>query len=220
MSPIEAVPTQPVPVFPLPNAVLFPHGLLPLHVFELRYRTMLRDALASRRQLVMALYAPGWEQFEKLARPIRPLATLARVGHVEWRLDDCYDLEVIGEQRVRIARVEHQFPYVAARLEAVPEQPYGADDPLVQIELRALIEALAQRRIEAQTLSIVPGAVTDAPALEVLTNRVAMRLAVPVDARLELLALDDVVERAHRVRRSVIEDGLVPAPHRTGSAED
>ena len=44
-----------VPVFPLPHTVLFPGGLLPLHIFEARYRTMLRDALAGDGLIAMAL---------------------------------------------------------------------------------------------------------------------------------------------------------------------
>ena len=51
-----------VPLFPLPNVVLFPNALLPLHVFEERYKAMTMDALAGRRQIAMALLSPGWEK--------------------------------------------------------------------------------------------------------------------------------------------------------------
>jgi len=53
---------QPVPVFPLADTVLFPYTTLPLHVFELRYRTMVRDALSRGRTIALALLKPGWEE--------------------------------------------------------------------------------------------------------------------------------------------------------------
>ncbi|HXX93988.1 MAG TPA: LON peptidase substrate-binding domain-containing protein, partial [Planctomycetota bacterium] len=50
-----------LPLFPLPNVVLFPHAFLPLHIFEPRYRSMTRGALEGERLIGMALLKPGWE---------------------------------------------------------------------------------------------------------------------------------------------------------------
>jgi hypothetical protein len=50
-----------IPIFPLPNAVLFPSVFLPLHVFEPRYREMVADALGDDRIIGMVLLRPGWE---------------------------------------------------------------------------------------------------------------------------------------------------------------
>ena len=46
---MEIEPRQPVPVFPLPNVVLFPRAVVPLHIFELRYRTMIREISKSAK---------------------------------------------------------------------------------------------------------------------------------------------------------------------------
>ena len=51
-----------LPLFPLPNVVLFPNVFLPLHIFEPRYREMVADALASDRMIGMVLLRPGWER--------------------------------------------------------------------------------------------------------------------------------------------------------------
>ena len=51
-----------VPLFPLPNVVLFPGAVLPLHIFEERYKTMTADALAGKSLVAMALLRPGWEK--------------------------------------------------------------------------------------------------------------------------------------------------------------
>ena len=50
-----------VPIFPLPNVVLFPSALLPLHIFEPRYRAMVVDALEGERLIGMVMLQPGWE---------------------------------------------------------------------------------------------------------------------------------------------------------------
>src|SRR5206468_8982532 len=50
-----------IPVFPLPNMVFFPRTYLPLHIFEPRYRTMVRDAASTHRMIGMVLLKEGWE---------------------------------------------------------------------------------------------------------------------------------------------------------------
>ncbi|MGH7405380.1 MAG: LON peptidase substrate-binding domain-containing protein, partial [Candidatus Methylomirabilales bacterium] len=57
-----------IPIFPLPNVVFFPHTLLPLHIFEPRYRQMLADCLTGERWLAVVLLRPGWEA-EYYGRP-------------------------------------------------------------------------------------------------------------------------------------------------------
>jgi len=51
-----------LPIFPLPNVVLFPNVFLPLHIFEARYREMVADALKSDRLIGMVLLRPGWQR--------------------------------------------------------------------------------------------------------------------------------------------------------------
>src|SRR3989449_11647622 len=50
-----------IPLFPLPNVVFFPRTYLPLHIFESRYRRMVRDAAASHQMIGMVLLKEGWE---------------------------------------------------------------------------------------------------------------------------------------------------------------
>ncbi len=68
-----------VRLFPLPNLVLFPHVVQPLHIFEPRYCEMLADSMASDRLIAMALLEPGWEaQYQK--KP--PIASVVCVGKI------------------------------------------------------------------------------------------------------------------------------------------
>ena len=61
-----------LPLFPLPNVVLFPNVFLPLHIFEPRYREMVADALASDRMIGMVLLRPGWEHDYEGRPPVYP----------------------------------------------------------------------------------------------------------------------------------------------------
>ncbi len=195
---------QPVPVFPLPNVVLFPHTSVPLHVFELRYRTMVRDALSGPRQIALALLKPGWEGDYHGSPEFHPLACLARLEEVEWLPDDCYDLKVLGLARVRLGAATREHPYRAVRAELAPEAPYSEDDPLVQTERRGALEIY--RRLVGR-----PEAGAELP-YAALVNGLCVAAPLEPLERLELLALDSLVERGHRVRELALRRLRHPPP--------
>src|SRR5437588_755419 len=74
-------------LFPLPNLVLFPYVIQPLHVFEPRYRRLLADALAGDRLMAMALLKPGWEEDYQQRPAIHPVVCLGKIFKEE-RLPD------------------------------------------------------------------------------------------------------------------------------------
>src|SRR5262245_3707637 len=91
-----------VRLFPLPNLVLYPHVMQPLHIFEERYREMLEDALQGDGLIAMALLEPGWETDYDSRPPVEQFACLGK-GVAHHRLDDGrYNLLLLGVQRVRI----------------------------------------------------------------------------------------------------------------------
>jgi Lon protease-like protein len=194
---METEPRQPVPVFPLPNVVLFPHAVVPLHVYELRYRILVRDALAGERLIALALLRPGWEAEYHGSPAFHDLGCLARFEAVEWLPDGCYELKLLGLSRVRLGAPVREHPYRAVRVELLPEAPYSEDDPVVRSEQRALRDLY--RRLVGRPEGPVGGSGPGAGLSFVsLVNGVCM--AAPLDAgeRLGLLALDSVVERGHR----------------------
>src|SRR5262245_33529445 len=109
---MDWAPKRPVPVFPLPGVVLFPDGTLSLRVVELRYRTMVRDALSSERLIAIATLVPGGEA-DLGGGPFHELGCVARFDEVEWLPNDHYDLRVKGAIRVRFGRAVREFPYRA-----------------------------------------------------------------------------------------------------------
>ena len=72
-----------LPLFPLPNVVLFPNVFLPLHIFEPRYREMVADALAGDRIIGMVLLRPGWEADYDGRPPVYPVGCAGLITHAE-----------------------------------------------------------------------------------------------------------------------------------------
>ncbi len=93
-------------VFPLPGAVFFPHTLLPLHIFEPRYRQMVTDALEEEAPIAVTLLRPGYER-EYEGRPdIHTVAGIGHIVHHERMADGRFNIVLQGAGRVRIAE-EH-----------------------------------------------------------------------------------------------------------------
>lgn len=212
---MDFAPKRPVPVFPLPRLLLFPHTILPLHVFELRYRTMVREALSGERMIALAQLEPGYEGDYYGSPPFHPLGCLARFEEVEWLPNDSYDLRVLGLARVRFDRIVKEFPYRAAQVSLVPEAPYTEDDPLVQMEKSALRATCTQwlRKI-AEVSGTEP---SDGPSevlrYEVLVNGACMLMGAGHADHLALLTMDSVIERGRAVRELMearLEQGLDP----------
>lgn len=201
---IEA-PKEPVPVFPLPGFVLFPHTAVPLHVFEVRYRALVREALCGERLIALAMLKPGWEHDYHGSPEFYRLGCLARFEDVEWLPNDCYDLRLLGISRVRFERVVREFPFRSARVQMLPSDPYIEDDPLVRIERRALLDACVRwAGAEEQPGEVRPAATFgEELGYEPLVNAVCMGLAVAPRARLDLLAIDSVIDRGHRARELI-----------------
>src|SRR5262245_63627768 len=93
-----------VRLFPLPNLVLFPNVVQPLHVFEPRYRQMTADALADDRLMAVALLKPGWEDSYEKKPKIHKVACLSRVIAEQLLPDGRYNLLVRGLHRVRVQK--------------------------------------------------------------------------------------------------------------------
>ena len=95
-------------LFPLPNLVMYPHVMQPLHIFEGRYREMLEDSLATDRLIAMALLEPGWETDYESRPPVARYACLGKVVTHHRLKDGRYNLLLMGVGRIRI--VEEMQP--------------------------------------------------------------------------------------------------------------
>jgi Lon protease-like protein len=120
--PTDAPDLSSVPLFPLPGVVLFPRAVLPLHIFEERYKTMMADALRGERQIAMALLRPGWERDYHGKPAIDPVVCVGKILSHERLPDGKYNLLLQGQARARIVREnDSDTPYRLAELEALAE---------------------------------------------------------------------------------------------------
>ena len=108
-----------VPLFPLPNVVLFPRAVIPLHIFEERYKAMTADAVAGDRQVAMALLMPGWEKNYYHRPTIEPVVCVGTILSHEKLPDGKYNFLLQGHTRARIVREVGDKPYRQAELEPI-----------------------------------------------------------------------------------------------------
>ena len=113
---------SPLPLFPLPGAVLFPKMPLPLHVFEERYRQMVRDVVDAHEMIGMILLRPGWEADYDGRPAIYARGCAGRVERCESLPDGRFDLVLRGVQRFRVVEEHGGKPYRLATVEPLVEQ--------------------------------------------------------------------------------------------------
>jgi uncharacterized protein len=193
-----------LPLFPLPDAVLFPHALLPLHIFEERYRAMTRDILAGERFLAMGLIAERASPADE--RPaVEPVAGVGEVVMAHELPDGRFNLVVRGHARVRIdEELASDRPYRLVSATVLPDLPVADPRELSDAEqsLRALIGQLADAIPEGgePLRQIVAGLETPAA----LANVAAAELIADLGARQRLLETRDVAKRLERVTAEIV----------------
>ena len=110
-----------LPIFPLPNVVLFPNVSLPLHIFEPRYTDMLADALDGDRMIGMVLLRAGWGGGLPGAAAGVPVGCAGLITHSERLSDGRYNIVLRGLEKFRITGEDHGRSYRLARVEAIME---------------------------------------------------------------------------------------------------
>jgi Lon protease-like protein len=104
------IPDQ-VPVMTLPNTVFFPQALLPLHIFEPRYRQMLKDVLASNRLFAVARQDPGQAVTPAQAEPLHRVASVGIVRACQKADNETSNLLLQGVCRVEVTDIVQEMPY-------------------------------------------------------------------------------------------------------------
>jgi Lon protease-like protein len=131
-----------LPIFPLPNVVLFPNVFLPLHIFEPRYREMTADALAADHMIGMVLLRPGWERDYEGRPSIYKVGCSGLITHVERLADGRFNIVLRGLDRIRILHENHDRAYRQAVVESLPDEPLATEDRRVIHESRAKLESM------------------------------------------------------------------------------
>ncbi len=141
-----------ISIFPLPGAILFPGLQLPLHVFEPRYRALVKDALARDRRIGMIQPQRADE-----GSPLFAIGCLARIGEVEALDDGRFNLVLEGEARFRVLReIDAATPFRQVEGELIEDEAHPALSPVE----RAGFEREARHFADAQGYSVDWEAVT------------------------------------------------------------
>ncbi|HEY7651686.1 MAG TPA: LON peptidase substrate-binding domain-containing protein [Methylomirabilota bacterium] len=198
-----------LPIFPLPDLTFFPRTMLPLHIFEARYRAMVTDCLARDKRLAVVGLKPGYEATYDGKPPVYEVTGVGRIVQWERLATGRYNLLLQGERRARIDR-ELPADTLYRMVAATPLEETGAEGPAVQAlvgrvkaRCRQILGAVGRSAAELQqTLDGLsdPAELGDqvASALVPLpATRQALLEELHVERRLErlMVALDDLLSQ-------------------------
>lgn len=202
-----------VRMFPIPNLVMFPHVVQPLHVFEERYREMMSDALVGDRLLAMPILKPGWEPDYAGRPPVEPWACLGKVVLHNKLPDGCYNLLLMGVSRIKIT--EELAPlrsFRQAKAELVADIPLYSHSDEAEMLHQRIVEVFDQRMATGDApCSLKPLLENNLP-LATLTDLVAYALPLGHKQKLELLSQPCVAKRARLLLECLGVDVSKPQP--------
>jgi ATP-dependent Lon protease len=173
-----------VPLFPLPDIIMFPGMLLPLHVFEPRYRQMVRDLLDGNGRLVMGTFLG--EERETVA----PLAGVGQIESYQSLEDGRYIIVVRGLERVHLHEVASDRLYRKVAIETAEEAAPAT--PEEDTRLREALTAAILERAEDRD------ALPDGVSTGLLADVLLLQLSLPGRELYPHFATLDVSTRAHR----------------------
>jgi Lon protease-like protein len=187
-----------VPIFPLPNLVMFPKALLPLHIFEMRYRAMTRDALAGNKLIAMATLVPGAEADYGGAPPIRPVGCVGRIMAEEALPDGRFNFVLHGLARVKFVLEFPPDPYRTAQIQALREI---TPDPAHATIMREALLGFFRIMAENAAVPMEPMQQLSSPSMPLgeLTDLLSYFLPATPDVKQELLEELDIGRRAVKV---------------------
>jgi Lon protease-like protein len=162
-----------LPIFPLPNVVLFPNVFLPLHIFEPRYREMVADALKNDRMIGMALLRPGWQSDYERRPPVYPIGCSGVITHADGLADGRYNIVLRGVERFRILEEDDRLGYRRALVERQPDARCLGEDVAAIRTQRAKLDALLAPAIELSDIAgeaRVPSAMADEDLVHALAQ--------------------------------------------------
>ncbi|HZG38169.1 MAG TPA: LON peptidase substrate-binding domain-containing protein [Nodosilinea sp.] len=186
----ESISVRELPLFPLPELVLFPGRHLPLHVFESRYRIMMNTVLQSDRRFGVLMLDPTTGQPAQVG-------CCAEILHYQRMPDDRLKILTIGQQRFRVLSYVREKPYRVGLVEWVEDKPTSQDlNPLASDVDRLLRDVVhLSAKLTNQDIDL-PDNIPDIP-IE-LSYWVASNLHGVALEQQALLEMDDTSVRLER----------------------
>jgi Lon protease-like protein len=183
-----------IPLFALPNVVLFPAALLPLHIFEPRYRAMVSDALDGERLIGMVMLRPGWERQYEGAPGVYSVGCAGFITHADSLSDGRFNIMLRGLEKFRIVQERRARQgaemYRVAQIESIAETPVDRGGASLS-DARKRLERLIAKRLQRSTDETIPKDIPD----EDLVHVIAQHLE-PLEKQ-ALLECDGLLRRCH-----------------------
>ena len=192
---------NPIPLFPLPDTVLLPHAVLPLHIFEPRYRAMVSESLDGSGQIAIGTFesAQRRDAGGAGAVPVRLAVCIGQIIHHDPLPDGCYNILLHGVCRAKIRRIlepESDRPYRLARLvplERVDEPPEPMSE--VRDHLREMLTGPRLKRLRGVE-SLMKWIDNDEVSTHALLELIGFALVRDTELKYQLLAEADPQRRA------------------------
>jgi ATP-dependent Lon protease len=179
-----------LPLFPLPDVVLFPQEVLPLHIFEPRYRMLLRTVMAEDRRF-------GVIRWDPQSREMADVGCCAEIIHCQTQEDDRSNIVTMGQQRFRVLDIVREAPFRVGLVSWIEDEPQDDHADLQQLSaevgsaLRDVVELTGKLIGKPASL---PSDLPDLP--RELSFWIGAHLGGPVaDHQQQLLELTDTGER-------------------------
>lgn len=210
---------RPMPVFPLGSVTLMPHAVLPLHIFEPRYRQMVSDALDASGQIAMAVFeGDEWKKQYHGRPPVRPAVCLGQIMGHEKLEDGRFNVMLHGLCR---ARILHEIParedvlYRSAMLKPVGVE--RVDDSLLSSFRERMIKSLAKRPLAdlADAEGVIAHLKDDRLPTSAVMELISCKLLRDSDMRIyselhyRLLAEGDALKRAELIDTALEDLGAL-----------
>jgi ATP-dependent Lon protease len=201
-------------LFPLPDLVLFPHVMQPLHIFESRYREMLNASLDGDGLIAMSMLAPGWEPDYDSRPALMPYACLGKIVTHQRTPEGHYNLLLLGLRRVRI---ERELPPLRSYREAevtVLEDFCSSHNDADRLSLQAALTEKFEETLPAghPTNPAFQELLSSEIPLSVLTDLVSFAASLDLQTKCELLGTHDVDLRAKMLLEALDSFQVLPEP--------
>jgi Lon protease-like protein len=201
--------SETLPLFPL-GAVLYPGMVLPLHIFEERYRQLVRDLMDKpdpRRFGVIAI-RKGRETGVEGVQSLYEIGCTATLRRVEQYPDGRFDIVTVGANRFRLLALDQSLPYLQGEIEPLTDEDIDADTaaPLVravQVAFHAYVDALTEEGSAVVKVDELPSEPT------LLSFLVAAAMVIDLPERQSLLAEPDAVRRLSAQRSLLARETAV-----------
>lgn len=178
------------PLFPLPDVVFFPKTLLPLHVYEPRYRALASDALEQDRAICTALLKPGWESDYYGSPEVYPVGCVGKIVQHQKLPDGRFNIMLDGIAKVRIESSVRLEPYRLVRVRPVEDDSSWARGESATKEAAELVRLFRQVHEGQSPAILLAEAFGQDLNPESVLNTVALHLNAEPELKEQLLEMD------------------------------